>query len=205
MEDHPWDQFINTYKIPLILSLVGVVLLVAGIISSGVIPKTFFKNSKVPASSTSLVKNEPEMIKVDVAGAVNSPGVYSLPTDSRIEDALKEARGVTGEADLNFLSKSINMAQKLSDGTKLYIPKTGEKVVSVSSNEAGTSAVLGTKSLININTASQDELDQLSGVGPVTAQKIINSRPYNGIEELLTKKAVTRAVYEKIKDQVSTY
>lgn len=199
------DQFLNHNKIPLALGLVGLVLLTGGVISSGIIPKIFIKSTKTPASAqiyqgASVVSAE---VKVDVGGEVKSPGVYNLSREARIEDALKSAGGVTQSADPTYLSKTINLAQKVSDGMKIYIPKISE------TGQAGSSGtvagVAAETALINVNIASLSDLDKLPGVGAVTAQKIIDNRPYNGIEDLLTKKAVTRATYDKIKEKVTTW
>ncbi|MCL5784819.1 MAG: helix-hairpin-helix domain-containing protein, partial [Patescibacteria group bacterium] len=100
------------------------------------------------------------------------------------------------------LSKNLNLAQKVSDGMKVYIPKTEEAGKSATPVASGESSV---SSLININSATAEELDKLPGVGSTTAQNIIGKRPYGSIEELLTKKAVSRAVYEKIKGAISAY
>ena len=116
---------------------------------------------------------------------------------------------MTESADPRYMSKSINLAQTVSDGMKIYVPKISEAPLRLdSAGQAGNSGeITGTEtSLVNVNTASASELaDKLLGVGPVTAQKIIDNRPYNGIEDLLTKKAVTRATYDKIKEKVTTW
>lgn len=197
MEDQSHvDDFLSKYKIPLIMGLVGLVLLIGGLFSSGLLSKTFLKQSKYNEKATV----SPSQIKVDVSGAVLNPGVYSLPSGSRIEEAIKAAGGVTEAADLTYFSKTINLAQKISDGMKVYIPRAQE------AGPSGTTlGALAQNSLININNASLGELDKLPGVGEVTAQKIIDKRPYGSIEELLIKKAVSKAVYERIKDQVTVW
>jgi competence protein ComEA len=204
---NPWDEIINRYKLPLAAGVVGFVLLVGGTLSSGVITKTFLKSTQTP-STTDLSKSTLGVsaftIKVDVSGSVVNPGVYTLSKDSRVEDAIKAAGGVTEEISQEYLSKNINLAQKVSDGIKIYIPKEGEQTTS-SANSSAPSDQTEVGGLININTASLQELDKLPGVGEVTAQKIIDGRPYSGIEDLFTKKAVSRAVYEKIKEKVTTY
>ena len=210
-EDNKLNYFLEQNKIPLGVGLVGLVLLIGGVISSGIISKTFIKSTKIPASAqvyqgASVISAQ---IKIDVSGEVKNPGVYDLPRDSRIEDALKAAGGVTESADPRYMSKSINLAQTVSDGMKIYVPKISEAPLRLdSAGQAGNSGeITGTEtSLVNVNTASASELaDKLLGVGPVTAQKIIDNRPYNGIEDLLTKKAVTRATYDKIKEKVTTW
>lgn len=198
------DEFLDQHKIPLAMGLVGLVLLVGGVISSGIIPKTFIKSTKsgTALSQASVVSNTAE-VKVDVSGAVMDPGVYSLSASARVEDAIKAAGGVTGAADPVYLAKSVNLAQKVSDGMKVFIPEAGQFI-----SQAGGQAVAGASAqaeAINVNTASLSDLDKLPGVGPVGAQKIIDGRPYGSIEELFTKKAVNKAVYEKIKELVSVW
>lgn len=141
-----------------------------------------------------------EHIFVDIAGAVVKPGVYEVAKDSRVQDVLHKSGGLSEEADKQGIAKSVNLAAKVSDGMKLYFPFTGE-----SPQVMGTSASNGTASsngLINVNTASQSELEGLPGIGAVTAEKIIKARPYTSVEELKTKKVVGNAVFEKIKEQV---
>ena len=198
------DTFLSQHKLPLAMGLVGLVLLIGGVISSGIISKTFVKSTKTGTgiSQASVVSN-PSEVKVDVSGAVMDPGVYTLSVNSRVEDAIKAAGGVTGAADPAYLAKTLNLAQKVSDGMKIFVPEAGQF-----SGQSGSSSVAGASTqntLININSASLAELDKLPGVGPVGAQKIIDGRPYGSIEELFTKKAVNRSVYEKIKELVSVW
>lgn len=207
MASQQFNEFLDAHKLPLVVGFVGLVLLIGGLFSSGLLAKTFIKSIKGPVvvSPASLTISS---IKVDVSGQVKNPGVYSLSSTARVEDALKAAGGVTESADLNYLSKSLNLAQKISDGMKIYIPRVAE--AGSSGTITGTSyATSGfdpdVAGVININTASLSELEKLPKVGPVTAQKIIDKRPYSSIEELYTKKAVSKSAYEEIKGMVSTY
>lgn len=134
-----------------------------------------------------------EKIAIDVAGAVLKPGVYKLASDARIQDGLVAAGGISEDADRAWIDRYINLAAKVADGTKIYIPFKGENMVG------------NTSSTININSASQSGLESLSGIGPVAAEKIIANRPYGAIDELLTKKVVGKSVFEKIKDHITTY
>ena len=139
-----------------------------------------------------------QRIVVHVDGAVLKPGVYELSESARVSDAVSASGGLSDSADMT----KVNLAAKVSDGQKIYVPKIGESdVKGVGVGDAGS----GSTGLININTASESQLDTLPGIGPVTAQKIIASRPYSTPEELLTKKAVGQSVYEKIKDLVTVY
>lgn len=140
-------------------------------------------------------------IVVDVSGAVISPGVYKFKSNSRIQDALVSAGGLSGNADRDFVSKSINLASLLKDGMKIYIPKAGESIKS-SSNANLTATSQTDTNLVSINNSTAEELDSLPGVGQVTAQKIIGARPYSTIEELQERKIVSSKVYNEIKDKI---
>lgn len=194
------DELLTKYKIPLAVFVVGLVLIIGGAISSGLVSKTFIKSTKYPKES--LVVHQ-SIIKVDVAGAVKNPGVYSLINSARVEDAISAAGGVSEDIDPEYLSKGINLAQKLSDGMKIYLPVAGEQPILPQGVVPGIQS--HPRGVINVNQATASELEDLPGVGAVTAQKIISSRPYSSIEELYTKKVVNRSVYEKIKDMVSVY
>lgn len=150
-------------------------------------------------------------IVVEIAGEVVSPGVYSLRKNSRIEDLLVAAGGVSLNADRDWIEKSLNRAAHIVDGQKIYIPAVGEQSISASANNFGVSggstAVRGSggSNLTNINLASQKELDELPGIGPAYAQNIIEHRPYSNVEELLTKGALRKSTYEEIKNLVTVY
>ena len=133
-------------------------------------------------------------ILVHVDGAVASPGVYKLAGDARVDDAVKAAGGMTSEAE----SSKVNLAAKLLDGQKILIP-------SKSAQQATSNQLPETSNLISINSGTQAELESLPGIGPVTAQKIISLRPYGSVDELLSKKAVSNSVYQKVKDLVSIW
>lgn len=144
--------------------------------------------------------NIPGKMLVDVSGAVEKPGVYEIKNEGRYREALAAAGGLSGDADREYVEKYVNLAAKVSDGIKIYIPKVNEQVLGTNSDGIKT-----INSLININTASLGELDTLAGIGQVTGQKIIDNRPYGKIEELLEKKIVGNSVWEKIKDKISVY
>lgn len=149
-------------------------------------------------------KVESGEVIVDVSGAVLKPGIYKLSSGARVSDAISAAGGFAQNADSDFVSKGINLAQKVSDGAKIYIPKKGEAVQSFSSGESGVSSAL-VGGNININTASQAQLESLPGIGPVTAGKIIAGRPYSSVDDLLTKKILGQKTFEKIKGEISVF
>lgn len=145
-----------------------------------------------------------QKIAVEVAGEVEKPGVYSLEIGSRINDLLTAAGGLSAEADREWVAKNINLAQKLVDGAKIFVPKKDELcVVGCESGMGSGGEEIANK--ININIASESELDTLWGIGPATAKKIIEGRPYQKPEELLEKKIVRKDVWEKIKDKITVY
>lgn len=146
------------------------------------------------------VKSEDEKIVVDVSGAVVKPGVFTLTKDSRIKDALVLSGGLSADADRDYVSKAVNLAQKLKDGQKLYIPSLRQGSTGQTGSVAGLQSFSGEK--IHINSGSISELDTLSGVGQVTAQKIIDARPYGRIDELVTRKVVSQKVFDSIKDNI---
>lgn len=145
-------------------------------------------------------------IYVDVSGAVNEPGVYPFNSGTRLIEVLKEANGLAKDADKIFFHRNFNMAREVKDGEKIYIPYKEEThntpLQANASSRNSFPAVLGESSkLLNINTATLEELDALSGIGNITAEKIVSNRPYNAIEELLTKKVLKKNVYEDHKDK----
>lgn len=193
-----FQEIIEKFKIPIGLSLIGVVLIIGGFFASGLDqakPQGFPKESLVDSK---------KLISVDVSGAVAKVGVYQLAEGSRIEEAIAAAGGFNDQANQEYISKHLNMAQRLMDGTKVYVPSVGETWSS--SIQTGTN-VAGAQTLttVNINTATQAELEALPGIGPVAASKIISNRPYQRAEELLSKKVIGKATFEKIKDAISVY
>jgi len=196
MKDFTW---IKTLPQALILVvLIGVILIGAGILTILVFSQKEDKIEILSSEETGVMA-----IKVDVEGAVARPGIYELAVGSRMEDLLTKAGGLSAEADREWVAKSLNRAQKLTDGAKVYVPKQNERVES----REGKSGVAGSNitGKINVNTASASELDKLWGVGPATAQKIIENRPYQTVEELLSKKVLKKNVYERIFDELDVW
>lgn len=196
------NEWLNKFKVPIALSLVGIVLIIGGSLVSG------FNKSKPIYPKESIV-DAPKEISVDVSGAVVSPGVYKLNEGARIEDAIAAAGGLSEKANGEYISKFLNMAQKLSDGTKVYVPTSGDSppVSAGGGSGAGQGVVAGTniQGKVNINTGTQAELEALPGIGPVTASKIISNRPYKQVEDLLNLKIVNKSTFEKIKDSLVLY
>ena len=142
-----------------------------------------------------------EEIVVDVSGAVEKPGVYRLGQGSRIVDALAVAGGLSGEADRDFLSKTINLSQLVTDGMKIYVP-------AINTSSAGRTGSAGSADTantiyININSAGREELESLWQVGQVRAEAIIAGRPYGSVEDLIARKILPKSVVERNRGKLS--
>lgn len=151
---------------------------------------------------------EVEEIIVHITGEVNKPGIVILNKNSRIADAINKAGGATKEADLN----QINLAYILEDGQKIYIPNKNEKIDEDEYITEGNGNNIGNNNSkegekVNINEAMQTELEELPGIGPSLASRIIEYREQNGdfkkIEELQNVKGIGDAKYNDIKDKVT--
>ena len=195
-----WLEKFKAKPVWLTLGLAGGLLLVVGVFSMVVISSRTGTDELVIQKAGETEELGGKLV-VDVAGAVIKPGVYELKVDARVNEALIAAGGLGKEADREWVEKNLNLAAKVTDGQKIYIPSNKDNKDSPRSTLQG----LSLKEKINVNTASIAELDTLWGVGEATAKKIIDSRPYGAIEELLTKKAVKNNVYEAIKDKITTY
>jgi len=195
---------VKRHWLPLSLGILGVIFFAYGLIGLFSANKTSSEDIVFEANSASKQNSEAKTILVDVEGAVARPGVYKIPQESRIQDGLVAAGGLSAQADRAYVAKNLNLATKLTDGVKVYIPVSGEAVGDVSVLNASSEGI-AVNALININTSSESQLDSLPGIGPVTAQKIITGRPYGSVNELLDKKIVGTKVFTQIKDKISIY
>ena len=203
------DKFYRQKK-PITLLLIGLVMVGVGVfyLKSGSIGGRG-KVEIIETNSENLV--EQGGVVVEVSGAVEKPGVYTLESGARIEDALIIAGGLSDDADKSWIEKFINRAAKITDGQKLFIPREGEQSTGSSANNiqgyqtTSSSRGSGQQQFVNINIASAKELEDLWGIGPVTAQNIIEQRPYSNVEELLSKKILKTNVYERNRDVLTVY
>ncbi|HFV2890220.1 TPA: helix-hairpin-helix domain-containing protein [Streptococcus agalactiae] len=143
-------------------------------------------------------------VTVDVKGAVNHPGVYSLPSQSRVTDAIKRAGGLSNLAD----SKSVNLAQKLQDETVIYVAQKGEKITVVEEEKANNIATQGnSKGKINLNKADLSSLQTISGVGAKRAQDILDYRDsqdgFKTIDDLKNVSGIGEKTLEKLRQDVT--
>jgi len=188
----------------------------------------FTDGSQESSSSFSSEMGGTPEILVDVGGSVNKPGIYKLPPVARVGDAVLAAGGVRGDASIKYVARNLNLAQRLEDSQKIYIPFEWEVSVSesieilplvfsqpttstfaqagspgVSSGSASTADNTNGASLINLNKASSTELDKLPGIGPAHAQRIITNRPYKDFMEFSSKSTVPKSTCDSMKNLVS--
>jgi competence protein ComEA len=146
------------------------------------------------------LERAPARVVVHVAGAVRRPGVYRLPAWARLNLAVRRAGGATGRADLG----AVNLAAKLADGQQVIVPRQG----AVASVGAGgeVEAGLAQSAPVSLNTATADQLDELEGVGPVTAAKILDWRKEHGgfssIDDLKQISGIGPKRFAALKDKV---
>ncbi len=180
------------------------------------------ENVNVVENKIKVEDSSKNLIYVYVAGEVNNPSVVELEEGQRVADAIEKAGGLTDSGEI----KNINLAYKLQDGEKLYIPSLDEVIeskendiniayitsgINSDENQKNNNAESNLNSnidngLININTATQTELETLDGIGPSTAKKIIDYREENGkfksIEEIQNVPGIGDAKYAGIKDDI---
>jgi competence protein ComEA len=210
-------SFWIAYKVPVILAAVSISVIILSLVllvksTQTTTPIQFTTHdAEVAGTQSASLKT----VVVDVEGAVVAAGTYSLPVGARVEDAIQAAGGLANTADEEYIAKNINRAMKITDGMKVYIPVAGDTShigdCTTSQGDVVQSCGVVTTSLglsqnatvISVNSALKDQLDSLPGVGPVTAQKIIDNRPYASLEDLVTKKAIGPSLFEKLKNQLS--
>ncbi|MFA5270240.1 MAG: helix-hairpin-helix domain-containing protein [Patescibacteria group bacterium] len=171
---------------------IGIVLLV------GLLVGAYFLNRV--SANTKPTSNQ--QLTVDVAGAVNNPGVYQFDNGAIIEDAITKAGGLTDTADLALIALTINRAALLANNGKVYIPTIGATDISTATTIGANVA-----SLVNINTADASALDTLPGIGPVYAGRIVEYRGKNGSfkrkEDLMKVSGISASTYSKLKDKIT--
>lgn len=147
----------------------------------------------------------PALLAVHVDGAVAEPGVYRVPAGSRAMDAVELAGGLRADAD----TRLINLAAPLEDGAKVYVPREGETPAEgaiPAEASAAAPAEGGTTALINVNTATIEELQTLVGIGEATARAIIEERegsgPFASVDDLLRVSGIGEKKLAKIRDHV---
>ena len=178
-------------------------------------PPTVVHTAAQPA-----VSHSTPSITVEASGAVKKPGMYVLPYPARIHDLLVRAEGMADDADVAFVSRNVNLARLLTDQEKIYIPSLSDTtqgvvdeykhivdytqpVTTLQSTVNTSNQPQENSTLININTAPLEELDQLPGVGAAIGQAIIDKRPYTSTDALIKQAVVKQSVYDKIQSLIT--
>ena len=168
------------------------------VVTDSVISTSDGAGSHFDSSDDSTKDDSNTDIYVHICGAVINPGVYQVPVGTRVYQALELAGGSSDDAYLS----GINLADKLADGQKVYIPSEGENAEGILSTDSGDVQSV----MININTASEAELMTLPGIGQSRAKDIINYRVKNGlfesIDDIMKVSGIKEAAFEKIKDLI---
>ncbi|EGO8434836.1 competence protein ComEA [Enterococcus faecalis] len=189
----------------LITLLVGIYLMVN---KEAQVDTTMWEETSLTTTAeaaTDATKERAEtMIYVDIKGAVKVPGIYQLKNQQRIWDALALAGGVSEEAD----TAQVNYAQKVKDQMIIYVPKKGESVAqSLETLQESASAQQNQEEKINLNTATEAELQTISGIGAKKAQEIIRFRdeqgPFKTVEELKNVPGIGEKTVERLKDMLT--
>jgi competence protein ComEA len=166
-----------------------------------------------PSNAPTAAQKQPEII-VHVAGAVKSPGVYHLAHGERLQDAIEAAGGATQDADIHRL----NLAMRVQDGQRVYVPGGSESappsvpapsITDAAQLAEASPSPLASDALIDLNTATSEQLQTLPRIGPVMAQRIIEYRQTHGgftsVEDLMNVKGIGEKTFEKIRPLVVVY
>ncbi|MEI7653533.1 MAG: SLBB domain-containing protein [bacterium] len=155
-------------------------------------------------------------IYVDVSGAVQNPDMYKLPVNSRLDSSIKMAGGLSESADRGFFARNFNLSSIIGDQQKIHVPSILEtsrslyiertKVVSAYSqgekSSPNTSGEAPISRKISINNSSSLEIESLKGVGKITAERIISSRPYETLDDLVIKGILKKSLFEAIQSEI---
>jgi competence protein ComEA len=209
---------LKNFKIEAILVVLSLVIVIISIFLYVIQTNSNETETNIFSTKSNSINEKPLSIFVDISGAVKKPDVYQFTANTRLHEVIKKAGGMTDEADKNYVARNFNLSRLITDQEKIYIPSVEEIINGVFLetkrtldysqpkiiNSTEQTEINETNNeLININSALVEELDTLPGVGKVTADKIIQNRPYESIEDLVTKKVVNKTVFEKIKEMIT--
>jgi competence protein ComEA len=155
-----------------------------------------------PSSSAAAVVGT-ELV-VEIVGAVPAPGVYRLPAGSRVGDLVELAGGYGSRVDTARAEQELNLAAHLRDGDHLRVPSRDDVAAGGPTGSPATGGTAG--GLVDLNRATKSELEELPGVGPATAEKIIGAReeaPFAAVEDLRTRGILGEKTFEKLRDLVT--
>jgi len=205
--------FLKKYGIESALLAVSLILTVVSFVLFN-LPERTFQPTDNAAAGVQTEQSAQTRVTVEVAGAVRKPGVFRMPEQSRLKDALMYAGGLSDDADPSFFGRNYNLARYVTDQEKIHVP-TREEVSSGTMREQ-TQVIdyrapqalpqsTGQKDdgFIHLNTALEADLESLPGIGKATASKIIENRPYGSLEELVEKTVITERVFGQIRAYIA--
>lgn len=213
--------FFRRYPLELTAIGIGIIFIISGI----VLLRQHFNGMSQAVEVVSIPKDPPknqELFIVEAAGAVVKPGVYTMSPDERVHDLIQKAGGFTGDA-AKAVQEELNLAAHLEDTGKIFIPteyqyQVGTRLFYTSQHSHGIvftgevqeisedtfqEDVSPALAVIDINTATQSELDTLPGIGQKTAEKIIGGRPFSSLDDMVAEKVVNRSVADTLQDLVT--
>jgi competence protein ComEA len=201
---------IKKYWLEMILLLIAFLITVVSLIVFNINNNQSKDEEVITINQPESQITSPQDIYIDVSGEVTKPNVYKVKSGIRLNEIMDLAGGLSKNADNGFFYRNYNLSRILIDQEKIYVPSVLEIDNGYFTENRQTldfiTAVEQAKpdiNIININNASIEELDTLPGIGAITAQKIITNRPYQSVDELLSKKSVNKSVFEKIKGQIT--
>ena len=204
-------EFFKERKIIIIIAILGITLVGWKIYDS--LDTSEIETQELPISKEENNESEEkEIIVVHITGEVKKPGVVKIEEGSRMEDIIEKAGGFTENADIT----DVNLAYVVEDGIKIRIPSYSDKEKEYISEDSGKSIIISDNledintskenRIVNINTATQSEFEQLPGIGPSISSKIIEYRNQNGkfknTEDIKNVTGIGENKYAKIKDYI---
>lgn len=145
-------------------------------------------------------KTEKVKIVVDIEGAVQKPGVYEVSLNSRLKEVLVLAGGYSEKADRVYCEKNLNLAEIVKDAQKIYIPFTSDTSIGHGYVEPKNGL-----NMVNVNTSTESDLDTLVGIGSVKAANIVKNRPYKSLDEMVSRKIITKKNLEDNRERLVLY
>ena len=194
----------------------NILYVLIGLVAGFVLAAILLIVTRLPAGQPVTLEQAPTQapVVIQIIGSVVKPGVYSLPDGSRVEDAVDAAGGLLAEAD----SDSVNLAARLEDGQQIIIPSLGGPANGSALAPTSTPipftvistlppTAVSSTNLININTATVQQLDTLPSIGPVTAQSIVTYRqqhgPFQHIEDIMNVSGIGPVTFDKIQKLIT--
>lgn len=186
-------------------AIILLILIGAGWFFSNQQDNDIIASKLVPVDKEGVKETRQRKLFVHVAGQVSTPGLYELVEGKRVMDAIKLAGGPSPNSDLD----AINLAEPLTDGMKITVPDRSQAVEAPTAVAGKNSGNTSERSMVNINTAGESELDSLPGVGPATAKKIMDHRQsagkFKSIDDLKNVKGIGAKKFEELKDKITIY